>query len=87
MSGEAPLTYGDAGVSLEAADEVVRRISAAVESTHTKDVLGAWVASPACTRPAPATPRSPPAATASAPRSCSVPLPGGCTGSASTWWR
>ena len=40
MSGEAPLTYGDAGVSLEAADEVVRRISAAVESTHTKDVLG-----------------------------------------------
>jgi phosphoribosylformylglycinamidine cyclo-ligase len=40
MSGEAPLTYGDAGVSLGAADEVVRRISAAVESTHTKDVLG-----------------------------------------------
>src|SRR6476469_6807066 len=40
MGGEAPLTYGDAGVSLEAADEVVRRISAAVSSTHTKDVLG-----------------------------------------------
>jgi len=40
MSGEAPLTYGDAGVSLQAADEVVRRISAAVSSTRTKDVLG-----------------------------------------------
>ena len=40
MSDEAPLTYGDAGVSLGAADEVVRRISAAVQSTHTKDVLG-----------------------------------------------
>ena len=40
MSGEARLTYGDAGVSLEAADEVVRRIAAAVSSTHTKDVLG-----------------------------------------------
>jgi phosphoribosylformylglycinamidine cyclo-ligase len=40
MSGEQPLTYGDAGVSLEAADAVVARISAAVESTRTREVLG-----------------------------------------------
>jgi phosphoribosylformylglycinamidine cyclo-ligase len=40
MSEEPPLTYGDAGVSIEAGDEVVRRIAAAVESTRTKEVLG-----------------------------------------------
>jgi phosphoribosylformylglycinamidine cyclo-ligase len=38
---EGPLSYGDAGVSLEAADAVVERIRAAVESTRTRDVLGA----------------------------------------------
>jgi phosphoribosylformylglycinamidine cyclo-ligase len=37
---ESPLSYGDAGVSLEAADAVVGRIRAAVESTRTRDVLG-----------------------------------------------
>ena len=51
MSGRAPLTYGDAGVSLGAADAVVRRIAAAVASTHTRDVLATWVASPACYTP------------------------------------
>jgi phosphoribosylformylglycinamidine cyclo-ligase len=40
MSDLTPLTYGDAGVSLEAADSVVTRIAAAVESTRTRDVLG-----------------------------------------------
>jgi phosphoribosylformylglycinamidine cyclo-ligase len=39
-SEERPLSYGDAGVSLEAADAVVERIRAAVESTRTRDVLG-----------------------------------------------
>jgi phosphoribosylformylglycinamidine cyclo-ligase len=34
-----PLTYGDAGVSLGAASDVVARIAAAVESTRTRDVL------------------------------------------------
>jgi phosphoribosylformylglycinamidine cyclo-ligase len=37
---EQPLTYGDAGVSLDAADEVVERIRSAVESTRTRGVLG-----------------------------------------------
>ena len=40
MSGEQPLTYGDAGVSLDAAEAVVGRIAAAVESTRTREVLG-----------------------------------------------
>jgi phosphoribosylformylglycinamidine cyclo-ligase len=40
MSDEQPLTYGDAGVSLEAADRVVERIAAAVGSTRTREVLG-----------------------------------------------
>jgi phosphoribosylformylglycinamidine cyclo-ligase len=39
MSDAEPLTYGDAGVSLEAADRVVERIAAAVESTRTRDVM------------------------------------------------
>jgi phosphoribosylformylglycinamidine cyclo-ligase len=39
MSERAPLTYGDAGVSLGAAEDVVARIAAAVESTRTRDVL------------------------------------------------
>jgi phosphoribosylformylglycinamidine cyclo-ligase len=38
---ERPLSYGDAGVSLEAADAVVDRIRAALESTRTRDVLSA----------------------------------------------
>jgi phosphoribosylformylglycinamidine cyclo-ligase len=38
---ERPLSYGDAGVSLEAADAVVDRIRSAVESARTRDVLGA----------------------------------------------
>ena len=47
------------------------RISAAVASTaHDGRARRASAASPACTRPAPATRRSPPAATASAPRCC-----------------
>ena len=41
MSGEQPpLTYAGAGVSLDAADEVVERIRAAVTSTHGRQVLG-----------------------------------------------
>ncbi|MDX6588948.1 MAG: phosphoribosylformylglycinamidine cyclo-ligase, partial [Solirubrobacterales bacterium] len=40
MSKPTPLSYGDAGVSLKAADAVVERIQAAVESTRTRDVLG-----------------------------------------------
>ena len=36
MSDDAPLTYLGAGVSIEAGDEVVRRIAAAVESTRTR---------------------------------------------------
>ena len=40
MTPPRPLSYGDSGVNLEAADEVVDRISAAVASTRTKDVLG-----------------------------------------------
>ena len=40
MSGDQPLTYGEAGVSLEAADAVVARIAAAVDSTRTREVLG-----------------------------------------------
>jgi phosphoribosylformylglycinamidine cyclo-ligase len=40
MSGERPLTYGEAGVSLDAADAVVERIAAAVASTRTREVLG-----------------------------------------------
>ncbi|HEY0389676.1 MAG TPA: phosphoribosylformylglycinamidine cyclo-ligase [Gaiellales bacterium] len=40
MSDDRPLTYGDAGVSLEAADRVVSRIAAAVDSTRTREVLG-----------------------------------------------
>ena len=40
MSGESPLTYGDAGVSLDAADAVVDRIAAAVASTRTPGVIG-----------------------------------------------
>jgi phosphoribosylformylglycinamidine cyclo-ligase len=39
MSDEQPLTYGDAGVSLDAAGRVVERIAAAVESTRTREVL------------------------------------------------
>jgi phosphoribosylformylglycinamidine cyclo-ligase len=35
-----PLTYADAGVSLDAADEVVERIRKAVSSTHSSSVLG-----------------------------------------------
>jgi phosphoribosylformylglycinamidine cyclo-ligase len=40
MSKPTPLSYSDAGVSLKAADAVVERIKAAVESTRTRDVLG-----------------------------------------------
>jgi phosphoribosylformylglycinamidine cyclo-ligase len=40
MSDTEPLSYGDSGVNLEAADAVVERIKAAVESTRTRDVLG-----------------------------------------------
>ena len=41
MTGKpSPLTYGDAGVSLEAADAVVDRLRAAVASTRTPRVLG-----------------------------------------------
>ena len=39
MSDE-PLTYSDAGVSLDSADAVVDRIRAAVISTHGREVLG-----------------------------------------------
>ena len=39
MSKPTPLSYGDAGVDLKAADQVVERIKAAVESTRTRDVL------------------------------------------------
>ncbi len=39
MSESAPLTYADAGVSLDAADEVVERIKQAVTSTHSGEVL------------------------------------------------
>ncbi len=35
-----PLTYADAGVSLDAAEEVVERIKRAVTSTHSRSVLG-----------------------------------------------
>jgi phosphoribosylformylglycinamidine cyclo-ligase len=35
-----PLTYSDAGVSLDAADTVVERIRAAVTSTHGREVMG-----------------------------------------------
>ncbi|HXD69086.1 MAG TPA: phosphoribosylformylglycinamidine cyclo-ligase [Gaiellales bacterium] len=37
---EEPLTYAGSGVSLEAGDEVVERIRAAVTSTHGRQVLG-----------------------------------------------
>lgn len=40
MSEHPPLTYAEAGVSLEAADAVVDRLRAAVESTRTPLVLG-----------------------------------------------
>ncbi len=40
MSDPTPLSYSDAGVNLKAADQVVERITAAVESTRTRDVLG-----------------------------------------------
>ena len=39
MSEPAPLTYADAGVSLEAADAVVSRIKQAVTSTHSSEVM------------------------------------------------
>jgi phosphoribosylformylglycinamidine cyclo-ligase len=39
VSGDAPLTYAAAGVNLDAADEVVARIRAAVVSTHGREVL------------------------------------------------
>jgi phosphoribosylformylglycinamidine cyclo-ligase len=41
MSERPPLTYAEAGVSLDAADAVVARLRAAVESTRTPLVLGA----------------------------------------------
>jgi phosphoribosylformylglycinamidine cyclo-ligase len=37
---QPPLTYAGAGVSLDAADEVVERIRAAVTSTHGREVIG-----------------------------------------------
>ncbi|MDX6564943.1 MAG: phosphoribosylformylglycinamidine cyclo-ligase, partial [Gaiellales bacterium] len=40
MSEFPPLTYAEAGVSLEAADAIVERLRAAVESTRTPLVLG-----------------------------------------------
>ena len=40
MGERPPLTYAEAGVSLEAADAVVERLRAAVESTRTPLVLG-----------------------------------------------
>jgi len=40
VSGAPPLTYADAGVSLEAAEAVVERLKAAVESTRTRSVIG-----------------------------------------------
>ena len=40
MSKPKPLSYTETGVSLKAADQVVERIKAAVESTRTRDVLG-----------------------------------------------
>ncbi|HVG89252.1 MAG TPA: phosphoribosylformylglycinamidine cyclo-ligase [Gaiellales bacterium] len=40
MSDREPLTYADAGVSLDAAEGVVERIRTAVESTRTGSVLG-----------------------------------------------
>jgi phosphoribosylformylglycinamidine cyclo-ligase len=39
VSEEQPLTYAGAGVSLEAGDETVERIKAAVASTRTREVL------------------------------------------------
>ena len=40
MNDRPPLTYAEAGVSLDAADAVVERMRAAVESTRTPLVLG-----------------------------------------------
>jgi phosphoribosylformylglycinamidine cyclo-ligase len=40
VSDREPLTYADAGVSLDAAEGVVERIRTAVESTRTGSVLG-----------------------------------------------
>lgn len=42
MSERPPLTYRQAGVDIEAGDDVVRRIAAAVESTRTREVLGGF---------------------------------------------
>ncbi len=39
MTDPEPLTYADAGVSLDAADAVVDRIRSAVTSTHSREVL------------------------------------------------
>jgi phosphoribosylformylglycinamidine cyclo-ligase len=40
MTDERPLTYSDAGVSLDAGEEVLARIRAAVDSTRNRSVLG-----------------------------------------------